>query len=428
MGSFILESRGMPVSGEVFISGAKNAALPIMAAAVMCESAGLENCPRLSDTETAAEIIRAFGLECEIYKNTAKIKQGKKSGFAISPELCGKMRSSILFAAPAAQNFGKVVLCAPGGCRLGERPIDMHLDVLKKMGADIFVSDKKIEIEARHGFTGTDIKLKFPSVGATETAVMAGAAAKGRTRIHSPALEPEIEDLCAFLNSAGADINFGEVIEIKGCGGMLGHAEHRIMPDRIETGTYLTAAAITGGELFIRDTAPDKLEYVIKLLEDMGCIIKCGADSIYIDAPKNTINPKEIFTAPYPLFPTDMQPQFTALAAVSRGDCKIHENIFEGRYRHIPQLCAMGADIEIYGEREFIVHGLGHGLKSAAVEASDLRCGAALILAAISAKSGSSIIKNGEYVLRGYEDICTKLADIGIKAEYTEQPFGKTPV
>ncbi|MBQ6554439.1 MAG: UDP-N-acetylglucosamine 1-carboxyvinyltransferase [Firmicutes bacterium] len=385
MGFFILESRGLPVSGEVHISGAKNAALPIMAAAVMCGDIRLENCPRLSDTRAAADIIRALGLECEIGGNIFTTRQTDILNFSVPPPLCRKMRSSVLFLAPAAVRAGKAVICAPGGCRLGERPIDMHLEVLEKMGAEIRCFDDIIEIEAKNGFTGGDIYLKFPSVGATETAVMAGAAAKGRTRIFSPAVEPEIEDLCAFLNKAGAEISFGDVIEISGRGGMLGSAEHRIISDRIETGTYMALAAITGGELFIRDTAPDKLDFVIRLLEDMGCIIKRGGTEIYIDAPKNLQNPPETVTAPYPLFPTDMQPQLTALAAVSKGDCLIRENIFEGRYRHIPQLCKAGADIEIRGEREFMIHGLGHGLKSAVFEASDLRCGAALILAAACA-------------------------------------------
>ena len=418
MGFFILESRGMPVSGEVHISGAKNAALPIMSAAVMCEDVRLENCPRLSDTAAAADIIRALGLECEFCVNEAGISQTDIKNHTVPPELCRKMRSSILFLAPAAVRCKKAVVCAPGGCRLGERPIDMHMEVLAKLGADIRRFDDIIEIEAKNGFTGADICLKFPSVGATETAIMAGAAAKGKTQIFSPAMEPEIEDLCAFLNKAGAEISFGDIIEINGRGGMLGSARHKIMPDRIETGTYLTAAAITGGELFIRDTAPDKLRFVIKLLENMGCIIKCGETDIYIDAPKNLQNPSEIITAPYPLFPTDMQPQLTALAAVSRGNCLIRENIFEGRYRHIPQLRKAGADIEIRGEREFMIHGLGHGLKSTVSEASDLRCGAALILAAASAKHGRSVIKNGGYILRGYEDICRKMNNIGIDIEY----------
>lgn len=417
MGYFIVENGGMPVSGEVCISGAKNAALPELAAAVMCGRTVLRGCPHLTDTFDAVEILKTLGFKACLENNTASAEQGG-SGYEIPECLCQKMRSSVLFLAPLLIGRGRAEICMPGGCCLGARPVDMHLDVLKQMGAEITSDSKRIYAKAENGLDGCDIFLPFPSVGATETAVMAAAAARGKTRIFNPASEPEIDDLCRFLNSAGADIKFGSVIEINGRGGMLSTAEHSVMPDRIEAGTYLAAAAATGGELFLKNAVGAHLDAVCDVLRGMGCVIKCGEKNIYIDAPAGLDSPPYLETGPYPLFPTDMQPQFTVLFSVKRGECIVNETIFEGRQGHIPQLRKMGADIVIADEHTFLVRGRAGGLEAAETSATDLRCGAALLLAALTAKDGSCVIKNGGYILRGYEDICGKMSLIGVKMRY----------
>lgn len=417
MGYFVLENNNMPVSGEVRISGAKNAVLPIMAASVLCERVVLHNCPVLSDTYAAAGILKSLGFGFSMHDNTAVIERKVPCGCVLPPDLCGKMRSSVLFLAPLAARAGTVAASVPGGCCLGARPIDMHLSALEKMGADIGCSGCDIFLEAKNGLKGADIHFDFPSVGATETAVIAAAAAKGKTRIFNPAMEPEVKDLCDFLNAAGAKINFGDVIEIEGVEKLADSVEYTVMPDRIEAGTYMLAAAVTGGELFLRDTVPEHLDPLICLLCDMGCIIKCDGKSIYIDAPKGLENPCGISTAPYPMLPTDLQPQLTALFAVKRGVCTVRENIFEGRDKHIPQLNKMGADIIRQDSRTFVVNGRDAPLDAAVIKASDLRCGAALVLAALTAR-GSVVIENGDYILRGYEDICEKMSMIGVKMVY----------
>ena len=418
MGTFVLENRGMPVSGAVEISGAKNSALPLLAASVLCGRTVLNNCPHLSDTFAAIDILKKLGFKAELENNRAVVETAYTHISGIPRELCGKMRSSVLFLAPVTARCGCGRVCAPGGCRLGERPVNMHLYALEKLGAKITLANGEILAEAENGFSGADIFLAFPSVGATETAVMAAAAAYGKTRIFNPALEPEIEDLCIFLNSAGADIKFGSVIEINGNCGLLGNAEHRVIPDRIEAGTYLAAAAITGGELFLRKTRPEHLGPVCEMLRGMGCVINCGSDDIYIDAPAGLWNPPFLETGPYPQFPTDMQPQMTALFAANRGECVIREAIFEGRQGHIGELRKMGAEIIIADKHTFMVKGGGHALSCADTAATDLRCGAALLLAALTARRGKSTVKNGEYILRGYENICEKMGLIGVDLKY----------
>ncbi len=415
MGYFVIDGLKMPVSGEVVISGAKNAALPIMAASMLCSSAELVRCPVLSDTEAAAKILKTAGFECTRDK-TFKIRRISDGKAEIPRELCGAMRSSVLFAAPFLCRFGYVRMCAPGGCRLGARPIDIHLDILAKTGAEITYDNDSITAKA-DCLKGAEIVLPFPSVGATETAIMAGVCADGRTIIKNPAQEPEIHDLCSFLNFAGADIHCGKEIEINGKNSLLGTAAHRIMPDRIEAGTYLAAAAVTGGELFLKNAVYEHIRPFADILTQMSAAVCQTETGMYIDAPERLYNPDFVETAPYPLFPTDMQPQLTALAAVKCGDCLIKENIFETRFAHIPQLNKMGADIEQKSPREFLVHGINRRLESKTISASDLRCGAALILAALSAKDGA-VIQNGDYILRGYEDICQKMSLIGVKMQY----------
>ena len=417
MSCFTVYAADMPVSGEVSISGAKNAALPELAAAVLCESAVLESCPRLSDIEAAAEILKTSGFTFKRTGETVFVEPNGKKSAAVPAKLCGKMRSSVLFLAPLLCRFGESVVYMPGGCCLGSRPVDLHLYALEKLGAKTQTNGDMISASAQSGLLGAEISLPLPSVGATETAIMAAACAKGESVVINPALEPEIEDLCRFLNSAGAEISFGREIKIKGKNGLLGRALHRVMPDRIEAGTYLAAAAITGGELFLKNAEAGNIAPFIGILEDMGCIIKSGGKNIYIDAPKHLYLPEYVETAPYPAFPTDLQPQLTALLSVGDGKCLVRENIFESRLGHIPQLKKMGADIEIHDERTFTVRGLNGPLESKRVRACDLRCGAALLLAGLAAENGNCV-DGGEYILRGYEDICKKMSLIGVKIKY----------
>ncbi|MBQ9519632.1 MAG: UDP-N-acetylglucosamine 1-carboxyvinyltransferase, partial [Firmicutes bacterium] len=383
MGYFTVYGTEMPVSGEVTISGAKNAALPELAAAVLCERAVLENCPKLSDTQTAAEILEKTGFSFKREGKTVFITPNGGENTEVSKQLCGKMRSSVLFLAPLLCRCGRAAVYMPGGCCLGARPVDLHIYALERLGAKVECGGEKICARAPNGLNGAEITLPLPSVGATETAIMAAACARGESIVKNPAIEPEIEDLCRFLNSAGADISFGKEIKIRGQNGLLGRAKHRVMPDRIEAGTYLAAAAITGGELYLKNAGAGHISAFIKILEDMGCIIKTGDGQIYIDAPARLYLPDLVETAPYPAFPTDLQPQLTALMAVKRGKCTVRENIFESRLGHIPQLMKMGADIEILDNSTFTVNGLDGPFIGKNVRACDLRCGAALLLAGL---------------------------------------------
>jgi UDP-N-acetylglucosamine 1-carboxyvinyltransferase len=409
MGEYIIEG-GRILSGEVRVSGAKNAALPIIAASLLTPGVTIYNCPVISDTSVCMDIMRHLGCGCSLVGNVLSIETYGLSGFEISSELCGKMRSSITFLGALMGAFGKAAVYCPGGCRLGKRPVDIHLDALERMGAKVTEENGLIYCEGR--LKGADITLRYPSVGATENIILAAATAIGNTRVKNSAREPEIIALCEFLNRCGAKIAGAgtDSIEIEGVP-KLGRCEYEIPGDRIEAGTYMCAAAITGGELFIRGAAEGTLDAVTETIRRCGCVVRSGRHCIYVDAPKRPIGVSGLFTAPYPALPTDMQAPLMAVLSVGMGESDIKETVFEARNRHIYQLNKMGANIACTDGKYFVIHGVER-LYGCEVEAEDLRGGAALLLAALAAE-GTTVVKNAEYIMRGYECIEKKLSDVG---------------
>lgn len=411
MGKYIVHG-GNKLSGEVEIGGAKNAILPILAATILIEgSATIYNSPRLSDTYTTLSILNELGLKTTFEDNTITVISSPLVVSTLNEELVKKMRSSTLFMGSLLGRYGCVQISQSGGCNLGKRPIDIHLKAFERLGAKISENDGFITCSASK-LIGTKISLDFQSVGATENIMLAAVLAEGETVIYNCAREPEIIDLQNFLNSAGAKISGAGtgIITIQGVKKLVS-TKHTVIPDRIEAATYILAGAITGGELFIRNIIPYHIQPLITLLQNMGCIIKTDTSSIYIDAPDRLIAPNCIRTQPYPGFPTDVQPQMTALLSVASGKCKMKETIFEARNKHINELNKMGANIVLTTPTTFDITGVA-SLRGANVDITDLRCGAALIIAALSAR-GKSTLNNSFHVERGYQDILKKLTLIG---------------
>lgn len=409
MGEYIIQG-GRVLSGEVKISGAKNAALPITAAALLTEGAVIYNCPDLSDTRVCIDILRSLGCRCYFRSNVLTIEPYGVWNYEIGQELCRKMRSSVTFLGALMGIFGRAAIYCPGGCALGKRPIDIHLEALSLMGAEITEEEGKITCSGL--LKGAEITLRYPSVGATENIILAAVKAQGTTTVKNCAREPEISALAEFLNRAGAKIQGAgtDTLVIEGVK-KLHRCEYTVIGDRIEAGTYMCAAAITGGELFITGVEGGMLRPVIKVMSDMGCIVRESRNMIYIDAPKTLTAVKEIVTAPYPGFPTDMQAQLTAVMSVAQGTGTIKETVFEARNKHIAELNKMGADIVCTGGNYFTINGTGE-LKGCTLSAGDLRGGAALVLAALRAQ-GESCVQNAHYIQRGYERFTEKLTDIG---------------
>jgi UDP-N-acetylglucosamine 1-carboxyvinyltransferase len=320
------------------------------------------------------------------------------------------MRSSVTFLGALLGRFKKAVIYTPGGCALGKRPIDIHLEALKKMGVQITCEEDKIICTGAP--VGTELKLRYPSVGATENLVLAAVSARGTTVIKNCAREPEIAAMADFLNMAGAKIKGAgtDKITIEGVS-RLNRCEYTVPGDRIESATFLCAAAITGGELFVRGVPSNKLTPIIGVLRGMGCVIKDFKDAVYIDAPKRLSAVKAVVTAPYPAFPTDVQPQITAVLATATGQSCVMETVFEARNKHINELNKMGANIRCESGNCFVINGVDT-LKGTQLTAEDLRGGAALTLAALAAE-GESRVKNIHYIQRGYEKFEDKLREIG---------------
>lgn len=414
MGEYII-SGGRQLSGEIVLSGAKNAALPVIAASLLTKGAIIHNCPRLSDTFVCADILKEIGCSCYFTENVLICEPYGLNSCSISKELCGKMRSSVTFLGALLGKCGCAEIYCPGGCALGSRPIDIHLDALRLMGVKVGEEGSKIVCKGKP--CGTDITFRYPSVGATENIILAAVLADGITRLKNCAREPEITELAAFLNAAGADIKGAGEYEIVINGvKSLSRCEYTIMCDRIEAGTYLCTAAATGGELFIKGLKAELIKPVTDALSQCGCIIKNGRKQIYIDAPGRLCGGINLTTAPYPGLPTDMQAQLAAVLCCAEGESHIKETVFEARNRHIPELKKMGADIECKDGSVFNIKGV-EKLKGAELNAPDLRGGAALITAALAAE-GISKIKNAHYIRRGYESIEEKLRAVGGEIEY----------
>jgi UDP-N-acetylglucosamine 1-carboxyvinyltransferase len=407
---------GKRLSGEIKVGGAKNAVLPILAATVLNRGQSvIYNCPFIKDTFVALEILEALGCKTRIEKNVVIIDSKNFDDYKVPFNLLKEMRSSIIFLGGVLGAYGKAKVSFPGGCELGARPIDIHLDALRKLGVAITEKDGYILCEA-DVIKGCEIIFKFPSVGATENVMLAAVLGEGETNIINAAREPEITDLQNFLNAMGAKIKGAGtsriVIEGLGKKGALRETDYKIMPDRIVAATYLIAAAVTKGDLVINNVKYEDMYPVLSKLNEVGCLFKIERDRISMKSPAKPKAVDRIITEPHPGFPTDCQPQFSAALSVCEGTSIVTERVFESRNKHIGELIKMGADIILSRDgMNSIISGVKK-LKGADVESKDLRGGAALIIAGLAAE-GKTIVKNSCYVQRGYEKIEEALSSLG---------------
>jgi len=403
---------GIRLKGEVTISGAKNAALPIMAASILARGeSSLSNIPRLKDITTMGDLLTSLGVDFHMEDDRIFLQTDNIKSVEASYDLVRTMRASVLVLGPLLARMGRARVSLPGGCAIGARPINLHIMGLEKMGAEITLSEGYINARADR-LRGTTIYLDVPTVTGTENLMMAAVLAEGLTVIENAACEPEVQDLANALIKMGADIEGAgtSIIKIKGVTS-LKPLNHRIIPDRIEAGTFLAAAGITGGEVKIKGSNPAHLESVIAKLREAGIEITHNGDGLIARGP-DRLMPVDIKTMPYPGFPTDMQAQFMALMAVSQGTSLITENIFENRFMHVAEMRRMGADIKVEGSTA-TVKGV-KSLKGAPVMATDLRASASLILAGLVAE-GTTTIHRVYHLDRGYEKIEEKLKLLGAK-------------
>ena len=405
------------LKGTVDISGAKNAALPILFAAILAtEPVTLTNVPDLKDIETTLKILRQLGVEVERNAQGVVHLDASKINHFIAPyELVKTMRASIWALAPLVARFNQGQVSLPGGCSIGARPVDLHISGLERLGAKIVLEDGYVKAYVDGRLIGTRIVMEKVSVGATLSIMIAATLAKGTTVIENAAREPEIADTAEFLNKMGAKISGAgsDAITIEGVDRLTG-CEHSVAPDRIETGTFLVAAAISGGRIVCKNTKANTLDAVIDKLREAGAQVDVTEDTITLDMLGNRPKAVNIRTAPYPGFPTDMQAQFTLLNMVANGTSIITETIFENRFMHIPELIRMGGKAEIEGNTA-ICHGVAH-LSGAEVMATDLRASISLVLAGCIA-TGETIVDRIYHIDRGYERIEEKLRGLGARIE-----------
>lgn len=404
-----------PLTGDVIISGAKNAALPILFAALLAEDpVEIQNVPKLKDIDTTLELLERLGVI--IHRNgSINIDARNVNNFCAPYDLVKTMRASIWALGPLVARFGQGQVSLPGGCAIGARPVDLHISGLQKLGASITLEEGYVKATVAGRLQGAHIVMDKVSVGATVTIMSAATLAKGKTVIENAACEPEIVDTAKFLNTLGAKITGAgtDRITIEGVE-KLGGGVHKILPDRIETGTYLVAAAIAKGKIVCHNTAPNTLDAVLAKLSEAGAKIEVGDDWISLDMQGQRPKAVNIHTAPHPGFPTDMQAQFTLLNMVAEGTGIIKETIFENRFMHVPELIRMGAKAEIEGNT-LITHGV-EKLTGAEVMATDLRASASLVLAGCIA-TGTTIVDRIYHIDRGYDNIEEKLRNLGARIE-----------
>ena len=404
---------GKVLRGEIWISGSKNAALPILSASLLSEGlVTIGNLPHLQDVTTTIELLGALGVTVSIdEKMRLEVDTSSLNSLTAPYDLVKTMRASILVLGPLLARYGEANVSFPGGCAIGSRPVDLHLRGLEAMGATIEIDEGYIRARSDGRLTGAHIFMDIVSVGATENLMMAAALAEGTTIIENAAREPEIVDLANCMNAWGADVQGAgsNSLTIKGVEKLTG-GSFKVMPDRIETGTYLAAAAATGGKVRVRQTDPSTLEAVLLKLEETGAIITQGEDWIELDMQGKRPRAVNIKTAPYPAFPTDMQAQLTAVNAVAEGTGMITETIFENRLMQVQELNRMGANISVEGNTA-VVTGVER-LKGAPVMASDLRASAALVIAGMVAE-GETVVDRIYHIDRGYECIDEKLQQLG---------------
>ena len=408
----LLINGGRRLEGALRVSGAKNAALPILAATLLAEGpVRVRNAPRLKDISVMMELLRRLGVKADADGRLKESAADAPRPVRAPYELVRTMRASFLVMGPLLARFGRAEVALPGGCAIGARPVDQHLKGFAALGAQIEMRDGYVRATAPHGLKGAEVVMDLATVGGTENLMMAGSLAKGRTVIRGAAREPEIVDLGNFLNALGARVS-GQgtsTVEIQGMP-RLGGAEHAVMADRVEAGTYLIAVAATRGRVRLDGIRPSLLEAVLERLAAAGAGIRQGEDWIELDMPARP-RAVDIETAPYPGFPTDLQAQFLAMNAVAEGSCRVVENVFENRLMHVPEMNRLGADIELTGKAAARVHGV-EALKAAPVMATDLRASFGLVVAALVAK-GQTCIDRIYHIDRGYELIEDKLAALG---------------
>lgn len=414
MASLVING-GRRLNGSLVAQGSKNSALPILAATYLVNGKSIiHNCPRLSDVECTIKILENLGCKTERRGTDLIVDSTSASGHEIPENLMREMRSSVVFLGAILGRAKKAKISTPGGCEIGLRPIDLHLFAMRKLGVEIEESYGKLLCTIPQNLKGTKITLTFPSVGATENAVLLASVARGTTTIINAAREPEIIDLCNFLNKCGAKISgAGEsVIVIEGVE-KLEATEHSVICDRIAAATYLFAGAITGGDIALKNTVPQHLNSILPVLEETGCEISIKCNEIRLKAPLKLRRIDKLITQPYPGFPTDAQAPIMTLTAIAEGTSVIVENIFESRFKHVPELLRMGAKIRTEG-RVAVIDGVKR-LYGASVVSPDLRGGSALVLAGLVAY-GTTEVGSLKHIDRGYENfennLCMLNADI----------------
>ena len=399
------------LKGSIKIKGSKNSALPIMVSALLSKNTlKLKNLPKLDDIKNMSKLLRSYGAIIKTSKDNLEIKCNNIINRDADYDIVRKMRASILILGPLLARFGKARISLPGGCAIGTRPIDIHLDGLKKLGANFVVENGYVIGQVSRQLHGNNIILPFPSVGATENILMAASIAKGKTIIENAAMEPEISDLAMTLNKMGAKIKIEKkgVIKINGVKSLT-KASHKIMSDRIVAGTFIIAAVMLNKHFLVKEIESSHIVALTSALSKMGAKLKINKNSIQI-MPSKSLNGIKIYTAPYPGFPTDLQAQIMALMSLANSNSQIKENIFENRFMHVPELNRLGAKIKV---KKDIAHIVGNrNFKGAQVMASDLRASVSLVLAALCAE-GESVINRIYHLDRGYERIENTLGKLG---------------
>lgn len=409
---------GKPLKGQLRIQGSKNSVLPILAAALLTEdTCEIKNCPDLTDVRAAFEILRNLGCSVDYDGETALVHTAEADGTVIPNELMRKMRSSVMFLGAILGRFGHACISYPGGCELGARPIDIHLRALTRLGVEMREDGGYIRCLLREYMPQT-ITFMFPSVGATENVMLLCAVSPGETVLVNPAREPEIVDLQNFLNCMGADILGAgtDCIRIRGVKRLHG-CSYTVIPDRIAAATYACAAAACGGEILLTRTEPMHLRMFLSVLRDMGTEVKTENEAIWIAADGRPEAVPLVKTLPYPGFPTDIQPLLMAAMLKAKGSTVFNETIFENRFKHVGEFLRMGADVRIEGMNA-IVHGVRR-LHGAEVQAADLRGGAGLVIAGLSAE-GRTFLTGAEHICRGYVKIDEAFRQLGARVEWTE--------
>ena len=426
---FLVEG-GRPLSGRVPISGAKNAALKMFAAATLTgERCRFTNVPEIEDVRVMAETLADLGVVVDHpAPNVYEVASGDVEWLFVPLEAAAKMRASFMLLGPLLSRFGRVIISNPGGDRIGRRPVDLHVEAMRSLGAQIDYRNGYYFATAPGRLRGGEVRFPFVSVMGTENAMLAATLADGQTIIRPAAQEPEVDDLIEFLRKMGAEVErtYPDTIEVQGRRRLRG-AEHHVVPDRIEAGTFVVAAAVTGGQVTLEGAPCDHLGAFLEVLSETGLSVNCEGDRIEVDATSvgpGEFRPRDIETAPYPGFATDLQPPTCVLLTQARGQSSVHEAIFEDRLEWLTELRRMGAVVDIADPHHAIIGGPAR-LRGADVEIGDLRAGASLILAALAA-DGASTIHGAHHVHRGYENIERKFLDLGARIERAAEGTSST--